>query len=570
MTREIIFSLIGGLGLFFLGMKTMSDSLKKVAGERLKNTLELLTKRPIIGLFMGAMITMLVQSSSATTVMTVGFVNAGLLTLKQAISIILGANIGTTFTAWLISFFALFKITSYALPAIGVGFLLSMFGKTRSARMWGQFILGFGLLFTGLGIMKDAFGPLKESEALKNALVTFGTYPLLGILLGIGITILLQSSSATIALLQIMAFSGLINFATCIPIILGDNIGTTITANLAAIGTNTVSRRAARAHALLNVLGVCYMIVPVYLGLYARLIERIVPGPVTTGNIMLHIALAHSIFNVINSFFIFLPLIGVLEKLAVKLTPARAGVVDMQPMYLEKHLLDTPPLALEQSIKEIIRMIHIAREALENAVQSFLKNDSSLFKKINEQEDAVDNLQKEITQYLIELSQRGLERPEAETIPVLLHSVNDVERVSDHAINITELAERKIDQKCPFSDTAISEIHQITKVAFAMFDCTLRSLKDRDPSCAEEGLKQEEKLNKLQTELKDNHIRRVHEGTCDLISGIIFNDFVDNMEKIGDHLTNIVQSVLKHLRWDMQQVDQPVQYSFSNGSSKNS
>ena len=217
MEREVIFGFIGGLGLFLFGMKTMSESLKKVAGDRLRNTLDILTKRPIIGLFIGTGVTCLVQSSSATTVMTVGFVNAGLLTFKQSIPIILGANIGITITAWLVSFFALFKITNYALPAIGIGFLLTLVGKTPRARMWGQFILGFGLLFTGLGIIKDTFSPLQDSIALKNALVTFGQYPILGVFLGIGITILFQSSSATIALLQIMAFSGsfLYHFSSC-------------------------------------------------------------------------------------------------------------------------------------------------------------------------------------------------------------------------------------------------------------------------------------------------------------------------------------------------------------------
>jgi phosphate:Na+ symporter len=552
MTREIIFNLIGGLGLFFLGMKTMSDSLKKIAGERMKNTLDILTKRPIFGLFIGASITMLVQSSSATSVMTVGFVNAGLLTLRQAISIILGANIGTTFTAWLISFFALFKITNYALPAIGIGFMLSMFGKKRSVKMWGQFIMGFGLLFSGLGFMKDAFSPLRNSKEIINILVTFGRYPLLGILLGITITMLFQSSSATIALLQIMAFSGLIDFYTCIPIILGDNIGTTITAQLAAIGTNTASRRTARAHALLNVIGVCYMFITVYIGIYGRFIERIVPGPITKNNIMLHIALSHSAFNIINSFFIFLPLINILEKLSVRLTPPKKGAIDMTPMYLEKRLLETPALALEQAVNEIVRMIKIAHDALSNAITSFLNNDPNLFGKVHAQEDTVDNLQKEITQYLVQLSQKSLEKSEAETIPVLLHSVNDVERVSDHAINILELADRKIDQNLPFSEEALSGIDRIVGVVTSMFENTIAALKKKDGVPAQIVLEKEEELNTLQIELKADHIMRMQEGKCDLISGIVFNDFIDNNEKIGDHLTNVAQGVLRHLRWDME------------------
>jgi phosphate:Na+ symporter len=550
MTREILFGFIGGMGLFLFGMKTMTESLKKVAGEGLRNTLDILTKRPIIGLLIGTLITCLVQSSSATTVMTVGFVNAGLLTLKQAISIILGANIGTTLTAWLVSFFALFKITNYALPAIGIGFLLTLLGKTNKARMWGQFILGFGLLFTGLGFIKDTFSPLKDSVVLKNTLITFSNYPILGILLGIGITILFQSSSATIALLQIMAFSGLIDFPTAIPIILGDNIGTTVTAELSAIGANVSARRAAHAHALLNIIGVCYMIIPVYTGIYSRFIEMLIPGPITQNNIMLHIALSHTIFNVINSFIVFLPLISVLEKLTVKLAKAKPGTIDMTPIYLEKHLLDNPPIAIKQSIQEILRMMGIAYDTLHNAFYCYRNRDLHLAQKINAGEDAVDHLQKEITQYLVELSRKHLDIDEAETIPVLLHSVNDIERVSDHAINILELAQRRAEQGLSLTRTAAEEADRIFSVSVSMFRNTIDALKNEDIEAAGAVLEDEKLLNNLQVLLKENHIKRVNRGECNMLSGIVFIDFVDNVEKIGDHLTNVAQGVLRHLRWN--------------------
>ena len=552
MAQEIIFGLIGGLGLFFLGMKMMSESLRKVAGNRLKNTLDILTRRPIIGLFIGTLITMLVQSSSVTTVMTVGFVNAGLLTLKQAISIILGANIGTTLTAWLISFFALFKITNYALPAIGAGFFLTMFGKRRSTKMWGNFILGFGLLFTGLGFVKDAFSPLNDSEALKNFLLTFGTYPVLGILFGMFITVLLQSSSATIALLQIMAYSGLISFQTCVPVILGDNIGTTVTAQLAAIGTNTTAKRTAMAHTLLNIIGVLYMLLPVYTGWYASFIEYIVPGPITQNNIMLHIALSHSMFNVINSFVIFLPLIGLLEKLSVKLTRVKPGELEMGPMFLERNLLETPPLALVQARKETGRMITYAREALKGAQKVFFKNDPSLVDTVQKKEEVVDNLQREITHYLIEISERELGTEEAEMIPVLLHCVNDVERVGDHAINILEIAQRRIEQKLPLKEKDLSALQKMVVVADEMLKDAHIALMDNDIEAGRRVLKKEKKLDELQVELKEREAKRISKEKVNYLSGIIFNDFVDNMEKIGDHLTNVAQGVLRHLRWDEQ------------------
>jgi phosphate:Na+ symporter len=552
MSQDIIFSLIGGLGLFFLGMKMMSESLRKVAGNRLKNTLDVLTRRPIIGLFIGTLITMLVQSSSVTTVMTVGFVNAGLLTLRQAISIVLGANIGTTLTAWLISFFALFKITNYALPAVGIGFFLTMFGRTRSAKMWGNFILGFGLLFTGLGFVKDAFSPLNDSEAFRGFLLNFGTYPILGILFGMFITVLLQSSSATIALLQIMAYSGLINFQTCVPVILGDNIGTTVTAQLSAIGTNTTAKRTAMAHTLLNTIGVLYMLIPVYTGWYAYFIQWIVPGPITKNNIMLHIALSHSMFNVINSFFIFLPFIGLLEKISVKLTRVKLGELDMGPKYLEKHLLETPSLALEQARREIDRMITCARNALKESQRVFFRNDSSLVDSVRKKEDLVDNLQNEITHYLVEISEQDLEKEEAEMIPVLLHCVNDVERVGDHAVNILELAERRIDQKLSLKEKDLTALQRMVAVVDDMLENTHIALMESNIEAGKQVLVKERKLNRLQVELKERETRRVTREKVNYLSGIVFNDFVDNMEKIGDHLTNIAQGVLRRLRWDVE------------------
>jgi phosphate:Na+ symporter len=294
------------------------------------------------------------------------------------------------------------------------------------------------------------------------------------------------------------------------------------------------------------------MIIPVYLGIYTRFIEMLIPGPVTQNNIMVHIALAHSVFNIINSFFIFLPLISFLEKLTMKLTRTKPDAIDMRPIYLEKHLLDNPPLAIEQSVNEILRMMKIAHEAFKNALESLLKNNVRLENKINEEEDAVDNLQKEITQYLVELSRKTLEIDEAEKIPVLLHSVNDVERISDHAINILELAQRRTDQKLPFTTKAIDEMEKIIAVADPMFQSTMQALKAGDLTAAKSVLGYEKKLNTLQVKLKENHIKRVNEGECNMLSGIVFIDFVDNVEKIGDHLTNIAQAVMRHLRWNVE------------------
>jgi len=308
MSKDLIFLLIGGLGIFFFGMQIMSDGLEKIAGDRLKAILSMVTKLPIIGILVGAAITCLIQSSSATTVMVVGFVNASLLTLKQAIGVIIGANIGTTFTAWLVSSMSVFKVTQYALPAIGIGFALKSFGKTKNARFWGLVIMGFGMLFMGLDFMKDAFMPLKDSQQVKDMFMQFGDNPLLGILVGCIVTMLIQSSSATIAIVQIMAFNGIISFPAAITLMLGGDIGTTITAQLAAVGTNLPARRAAMAHTLFNFIGVAYMLFFVYTGLFTRFINYIIPGEMTPMNIMVYIAVANTLFKVVNA-GIFLPLI---------------------------------------------------------------------------------------------------------------------------------------------------------------------------------------------------------------------------------------------------------------------
>jgi phosphate:Na+ symporter len=276
--QDLTFQLIGGLGFFLFGIKFMSEGLRKVASDRLKNILSQLTRHRLIALFVGTGITAVIQSSSAMTVMVIGFVNAGLLTFKQALPVVLGANIGTTFTAWLISFFAIFKITHYALPAVGIGFLIMIVARRSTLRQWGEVLFGFGVLFVGIGFMKDAFEPLESSQRIMDIMVNFSKYPILGVLVVMVITVVLQSSSATIALVQILAFRGLIDFPSAIPIILGDNIGTTITAQIARIGGSTGAKRVAWSHTLFNVVGTMYMMIFLYTGWYSRIIRWMIPG----------------------------------------------------------------------------------------------------------------------------------------------------------------------------------------------------------------------------------------------------------------------------------------------------
>jgi phosphate:Na+ symporter len=555
MVKEMIFGTVGGLGLFLFGMGLMSDGLKKVAGRKLKNILGSLTKHRLIAVLVGAGVTCLIQSSSATTVMTVGFVNAGLLTLKQALCVVLGANIGTTFTAWLVSIFGVFKITNYVLPILGVGFFLSILSKRQNARSIGQILLGFGVLFLGIHFMKEGFGGLKESQQVQQVLIWLGRNPLLAVLAGTAITMLLQSSSASIAMVQMLAFQGAFGadwdlvLRVAIPYILGDNIGTTITAQIAAMRASRNAKRTAMGHTLFNVIGVVYILPLVWFGWFADIVEWITPLRLTQNTIMLHIAVAHSTFNVFNT-ILFLPIIGVLETIVMKILPITREELAQKPVALEKHLLSTPVIALEQTKQEIVRMARTAKTALLTAVDGLLQDDRTKLDLAHSLEDITDTFQYEITTYLSELSSRQLSDEVSIELPVLLHTVNDLERIGDHAVNIAEIGHRKIDQKIAFSDSAMSEAAQLKAEVQQMFDHVIAALKENDIGAAKSALANESNLNIMQIEFRRSHVQRMTDTLCSPEAGLIFIDLVDNVEKIGDHLTNIAQAVIGGLQWD--------------------
>ena len=552
---DMLFQTIGGLGLFLFGMGLMSDGLKRIAGSKLRNILESLTRRPVIAVCIGALATCLVQSSSATTVMTVGFVNAGLLTLKQALCVILGANVGTTMTAWLVSGFGVLKITSYALPAVGVGFLIQIAAKSQKWRSIGQIILGFGLLFVGIGFMKDAFGPLRDSENIQAWLKWLGSYPILAVLAGTIITMLLQSSSASIAMVQLLALNGAfgtewdVALKVAIPFILGDNIGTTITAQIAAFRTSRNARRVAWGHTIFNVFGVAVAMPFMYLGLFTALVEWIVPGNVTQTMIMMHIAVGHTVFNVANT-IVFTPIVGLLEQVVLKILPVRPEEAQRKPVVLESHLLNTPTIALLQAKREIIRMARNAQKAVVEASEGLLNKDRKRLKGVEQIEESIDEFQYEITTYLVDLSQKQLNREVSTELPVLLHTVNDLERIGDHAVNITEVADRKIERKISFGTIAAEEARWIIEEVRAMFDNIIKSLEQNSVSSATLALENEKKINRMQVDFRRSHVQRMTDGDCGPQAGLIFIDLVDNIEKIGDHLTNIAQSVIGGLHWE--------------------
>ncbi len=555
MFRNMFFGTVGGLGLFLFGMGLMSDGLKKVAGQKLKDLLESLTKHRIIGVLVGMLTTALIQSSSATTVMTVGFVNAGLLTLKQALSVVLGANIGTTVTAGLVSILAVFKITDYALPIVGVGFLLNIAGKMQKTRSIGQVMIGFGILFLGLHFMKEAFAPLKDLEDVRNALIWLGRNPLLAVLAGTIFTVLVQSSSASIAMIQMLAFQGVFGtdwhlaLQVAIPYILGDNIGTTITAQIAALRASRNARRAAMGHTFFNVIGVAYILPLVWIGWFSHVVEWITPGQIDQSTIMRHIFFAHFLFNSFNV-VVFLPILRGLETIVLKIIPVTEAELAQQPVALEKHLLDTPVIAMEQTKREIVRMAKTAQDAVRYSVNGIQTDDRKGLEIVRRLEDCIDMMQLEITSYLTALSQRTLSDELSIELPVLLHTVNDLERIGDHAVNIVEIAERKIEQKMSWSEPALGEADVLRKEIDQMCGQIIAALEHNDIKAAKAALTNERNLNLMQVEFRRSHVERMSNGICTPNAGLIFIDLVDNVEKIGDHLTNIAQAIIGGLQWE--------------------
>jgi len=560
MVRDIIFGTIGGLGLFLFGMGLMSDGLKKVAGQKLKQVLESMTKKRLVGCLVGAVITAVIQSSSATTVMIVGFVNAGLLTLAQAIPVIIGTNIGTTATAWLVSISGIeaFKITSYALPAVAVGFTMQALARRPSVKNTGQILLGFGVLFLGISFMKDAFAGLENSEHVQQLFVRVAGYPILALLAGVLITLLIQSSSAAVASVQLLAATGafgadwhiVLNIA--IPFILGSNIGTTITAQLAAIGTNVNARRAAWAHSVFNIIGA--FIFFWFIGIIVKMVGIIAPWPLTENTIAAGIAIAHTLIKILEA-VLFLPASGLLEKIVLWLIKEKPGQRDIPPVTLERRLFDTPEIALDQARREIVRMARYAGEAVRFSISGLLNNNYGRLEQARKTEDATDSFQYEITAYLAALSQRQISEQVSSELPVLLHTVNDLERIGDHAVNIAEIAERKIQQNFFFSESARSEIRALRKQVNEMFGRIISALENGDVASAKKALINENALNKMQIDFRRSHVQRMTNGECNATAGLIFIDMVDNMEKIGDHLTNIAQAVIGGLQWDGVEAD---------------
>jgi len=534
---QLLFSLIGGLGLFIFGIKMMGDGLQKAAGQKMRIILAKLTKHRFVGLGLGTVVTSIIQSSSATTVMLVGFVNAGLMTVAQSIPIMLGADIGTTITAQLIAF----KLTHYALPIVAIGAGMYLFGKRKKTKQIGEAVLGFGILFLGLSIMSSGVKPLGQSEIVKQIFVTFSRNPILGVVAGTIVTALVQSSSVATGIILALAGVGLLDINSAIPLVLGANIGTCITAVLASIGTNISARRAAIAHVIFKVIGtiIALILLPLYMFLATN----------SSQNLMRQIANFHTIFNVVNA-MIFIGFVPLFAKLVEKIIPGKVENVEYGPKYLSNDLLRTPSLAIDAAKKEITRTLRLASEMVNNALNAFYNQDKEEIKRVMSKEDLIDELRGAITDYLVKITQKEISEKEAIMVPSLLHSINDIERIADHAVNIVELAERTIDEKIEFNEIALNEIKQVEMIIKEMIQDAIKALPDLDKNLTKKIAENEEKVNNMVFEFRDTHTDRLSKGNCNHKAGLVFVDMLMNFEKIGDHLTNIAQAIEGKLSWN--------------------
>lgn len=534
MDYKMIFGLLGGLGLFVYGMKLMGDGLEKAAGDKLKKILEALTSKTIFAILVGAVVAGIIQSSSATTVMTIGFVNAGLMNLFQATGVIMGANIGTTMTAQLIAF----NLTDVAPLILAIGSAIVLFSKKKKTKDVGDIILGFGILFIGMSLMETSMTPLSKLPEFSNLMLTIGKHPLLGVLVGLGMTATVQSSSATIGILMALVHSGSItSLAVALPILFGDNIGTCVTALLAGIGTHKNAKRASIIHLTFNTIGT--IIFMAAFGLVLRIV------PLFGGNLEREIANAHTLFNIANV-MIQAPFIPLLVKLVNKVVPGEdtdGNALTLE--YLDKRLLETPSIACGQVIKEITRMGKIAKNNLEDAMSCFLNNDEILIQSVEEHENLINFLHREITDYMVSLSNTNLSVKQSELITSLFHVVSDIERIGDHADNIAELAEIKINNNLPFSDESLYDIknmYELTKLAVTK---TIFALEKFDSETADEVIKIERNIDLLETQLRKEHVHRLNTRICNAVSASIFVDLLTNFERVGDHSNNISQMVLE-------------------------
>ncbi|PWM64856.1 MAG: Na/Pi cotransporter [Eubacteriales Family XIII. Incertae Sedis bacterium] len=543
---QMIVTLLGGLVIFIYGMNLMSDGLQKAAGEKMKNILALLTKNPVVGVLAGGLTTAVLQSSSATTVMAIGFVSAGLMTLPQAISIILGANIGTTITAQLIAF----QIGDYAWTFVVIGFIMYFFIKKENIVNIGQTIFGFGMLFIGINIMGNTMEPLAAAPEFANIMMSVKDIPVLGVVIGAVSTAVVQSSSAVIAVIQNLAskagpdgVTSVIGLSGALPILYGSNIGTTITAIFASIGGTVNAKRAAAAHTIFNIVGsVIFMF---FITPFSKFIQYISPSGAELAVISRQIANAHMFFNIINT-VIWLPFIWLLVKIVTKIIPEKESEkLPSEPVYLDYNMIGQPVFAMHLACNELTRVANYTLEMVADAKKAFIDGSEDAIARLMQSEEIVNELQGATVQYLSSMfADEALTERQSKELAGLLHIAADIEHIGDHCVNIAEFADDKLKKGYEFSDSAYAELFESFDQVTMMLKDTIKTFETRDTNLAEDVLAQEDAVNENEERLRMTHMKRLETGKCSPEFTVIYTDIIHNIEKIGDSCTNIARIIV--------------------------
>jgi phosphate:Na+ symporter len=536
---DFIFGLLGGTALLMYGVDKMGNGLEKASGRMMQKILTVLTGRVWSAFIVGIVLTALVQSSTAITVLTVGFVNAGLMKLSQAIGIIYGANIGTTITAQLMAFSFKLNLTQIALPVIGIGFMIGYFSKNEVIKNIGNAIMGFGLMFYGLKILNGGIPYIQSNETLRYFFENYASITIVGILLGALATALVHSSSATVGLVLVLGQAGMIDLQTSIAIMLGDNIGTCITAQLASLKANINARRTAWAHTLYNAIGV--LIVALLLGPFKSLIEIVTLYTSGSNDIGLQIANSHTVFNVLSA-VVFLPLNKYYVKFLELIIRDKSKDVFVP---LDKLLLNTPIAAFKASLEEILKALGIAKSMVSTSMEAFYNEDLKKLDLVIKEEDLLNNIQKDITQYIVELSKEPLTVNQSKMIPAFINSINNVERIGDHTIEYMPYINTKIEKSLHFSKESLMDLKNLEDVVSEMFDVTILYIKEKSVELYDKMEELEEKADEFTRIALEGHIIRLEDGTCSVESGVVFIDMINHIERIADHIYKVSRIIPK-------------------------
>ncbi len=532
------FMLAGGLGLFLYGMNLMSKGFELAAGERLRHWLSVLTNRRITGVLAGTGITAIIQSSSATSVMVVGFVNAGLMTLNQAIGVIMGANIGTTVTGLIIAF----QLTKIAPIILLAGVIMLIFLTNRTVNRWGLIVAGFGILFVGMQIMSDSMKPLAEMPELRAFMTSFET-PVVGVLVGTLVTAVIQSSSASIGILQVMALEGLVNAHSAFPLVLGMNIGTCVTALLASIGTNTNARRTAVMHLIMKIFEASFFLIISAIIDIPALIQSLMPGRDGAWEI----AAMHTVFNIVNTTVLF-PFGDSIVRLVERLVPEREEPhEEMRLKYIDPRLFTQPTLVVAQLTRELERMAELVRKNLAASFEAFQTRSAERLARVPEREKLINFLNHNITPYLAQAAGSVASEADRKIIGEMFHFCTDLERVGDHAENIMEYVQIILEHKLVFTEDAMQEAKTMMEQCSSQFNACVDAYFRRDFSILPEIEASEETLNINEENFRDNHIQRLNAGKCDARSSMIFTDLLTDIERVGDHAVNILYLLKPHV-----------------------